>query len=119
MGDPIAFSVEHKHEQVVSYFDEETGLRAFIALHNTRRGPGLGGIRLWRYESAQAALLDVLRLSEGMTYKAAVAGLHFGGGKTVILADGQEQNPALRAVRFRVLGRYIEALGGRYIGAED
>jgi leucine dehydrogenase len=119
MIDPVAFSVEHKHEEVVSFFDPKTGLRAFIALHNTSRGPGMGGTRLWRYESAQAALLDVLRLSEGMTYKAAVAGLPFGGGKTVVLADGAEQDSATRAARFQVLGRYIESLGGRYITAED
>jgi len=119
MIDPIAFSVEHKHEQVESIFDRETGLRACIAIHNTKRGPALGGARLWRYESAQAGLLDVLRLSEGMTYKAAVAGLPFGGGKTVILADGQEQDAVIRAARFLALGRAVEALGGRYITAED
>lgn len=119
MIDPVAFSVEHKHEQVVSYFDDETGLRAFIALHNTRRGPAVGGARLWHYETAQDALLDVLRLSEGMTYKAALADLPLGGGKTVILADGREQDAAIRSARFQVLGRYIEALGGRYITAED
>ncbi len=117
--DPVAFSVEHKHEQVVSYFDDETGLRAFIALHNTRRGPAVGGARLWHYDTPQDALLDVLRLSEGMTYKAALADLPLGGGKTVILADGKEQDAAVRAARFEVLGRYIEALGGRYITAED
>lgn len=117
--DPVAFSVEHKHEQVVSYFDDETGLRAFIALHNTRRGPAVGGARLWHYETAQDALLDVLRLSEGMTYKAALADLPLGGGKTVILADGKEQDASIRAARFQVLGGYIEALGGRYITAED
>lgn len=117
--DPVAFSVEHKHEQVVSYFDEETGLRAFIALHNTRRGPAVGGARLWHYDTAQDALLDVLRLSEGMTYKAALADLPLGGGKTVILADGNEQDAAIRAARFEVLGRCIDGLGGRYITAED
>jgi len=119
MIDPVAFSVEHKHEQVVSYFDPKTGLRAFIALHNTSRGPGMGGTRLWHYKSPQEALLDVLRLSEGMTFKAAVAGLPLGGGKTVILADGNEQDDAVRAARFRVLGRYIDGLAGRYITAED
>jgi leucine dehydrogenase len=119
MINPLVYSVEHKHEQVVSYFDDETGLRAFIALHSTRRGPAVGGARLWQYESAQDALLDVLRLSEGMTYKAALADLPLGGGKTVILADGKEQDAAIRAARFQALGRYIEALGGRYITAED
>ncbi len=119
MIDPVTFSVEHKHEQVVSYFDDETGLRAFIALHSTRRGPAVGGARLWRYESAQDALLDALRLAEGMTYKAALADLPLGGGKTVIVADGSEQDAAIRAARFRALGRCIERLEGRYITAED
>ncbi len=99
MIDPVAFSVEHKHEQVVSYFDDETGLRAFIALHSTRRGPATGGVRLWHYERAQDALLDALRLSEAMSYKAALAGLPLGGGKAVILADGKERDAALRAAR--------------------
>lgn len=73
--DSIAFSVEHQHEQIISYFDNETGLRAFLALHSTRRGPASGGTRIWHYSSTQEALLDALRLSEGMTYKAALAGL--------------------------------------------
>jgi leucine dehydrogenase len=119
MADPLVFLAEHNHEQVESYFDRATGLRAWIAIHSTRLGPALGGARLWKYASQQDALLDVLRLSEGMTYKAAVAGLSHGGGKTVILADGQEQNPDVRAARFRALGRFIEELGGRYITAED
>ncbi len=119
MADPLVFLAEHNHEQVESYFDRATGLRAWIAIHNTKLGPALGGARLWAYASQQDALLDVLRLSEGMTYKAAAAGLPHGGGKTVILADGQEQDPAIRAARFHALGRFINELGGRYITAED
>lgn len=119
MTDALVFLAEHNHEQVESYFDRATGLRAWIAIHSTKLGPALGGARLWKYASQQDALLDVLRLSEGMTYKAAVAGLPHGGGKTVILADGLEQDPDLRAARFRALGRFVEGLGGRYITAED
>jgi leucine dehydrogenase len=119
MADALVFLAEHNHEQVVSYFDRATGLRAWIALHSTKLGPAFGGSRLWKYASHEEALLDVLRLSEGMTYKAAAAGLPHGGGKTVILADGQEQDPAIRAASFRALGRCIEGLGGRYVTAED
>lgn len=119
MTDALVFLAEHNHEQVESYFDRATGLRAWIAIHSTKLGPALGGARLWKYATQQDALLDVLRLSEGMTYKAAVAGLPHGGGKTVILADGLEQDPDLRAARFRALGRFVEGLGGRYITAED
>src|SRR5690349_7880722 len=119
MLDPLVFRTEHKHEEVISYFDRATGMRAWIALHSTKLGPAAGGVRLWKYASDQEALLDVLRLSEGMTYKAAVAGVSLGGGKTVVLADGQERDPSIRAARFRTLGRCIEELGGRYITAED
>lgn len=109
----------HDHEQLVLCHDRESGLRALIGIHNTLLGPSLGGVRLWQYASDEAAALDVLRLSEGMTYKAAIAGLDLGGGKTVIMADGAEDDPAVRSARFRALGRFIEGLGGRYIGAED
>jgi leucine dehydrogenase len=119
MADALVFLAEHTHEQVVSYFDRATGLHAWIGIHSTKLGPALGGARLWKYATQQDALLDVLRLSEGMTYKAAVAGLPHGGGKTVILADGQEQDPTIRAARFRALGHFIDELGGRYITAED
>lgn len=110
---------EHGHEQLIDCNDPQTGLRAWIAIHNTKLGPGLGGIRLWNYESADDALLDVLRLSEGMTYKAAVAGLKLGGAKAVILGDGKEEDPRVRRDRFRVLGRIVDDLKGRYIAAED
>ena len=104
------------HEQVVFCDDARSGLRAIIAIHNTSRGPSLGGCRMWRYADSAAALTDVLRLSRGMTYKSALAGLPFGGGKAVILGDpGRDKTPDM----FRALGRYVESLGGRYTVAED
>lgn len=107
---------ETRHEQVVLCSDSSSGLRAIIAIHNTILGPALGGCRMWTYENDEAALRDVLRLSEGMTRKAAVAGLNLGGGKTVIIGDPKkDKSEAL----FRSLGRYIETLNGRYITAED
>ena len=118
--DHVEYMSQHGHEAVATWIDRETGLRAIIAIHDTTLGPGLGGTRLRRYDSSAEAMLDVLRLSEGMTYKAAVAGLPLGGAKAVILADGKEENdPALRAARFRAFGRFVESLGGRYITAED
>ena len=118
--DYVTYMEQHGHEELATYIDRETGLRAMIALHDTTLGPGLGGTRLWRYGSGAAAMLDVLRLSEGMTYKAAVAGLPLGGAKAVILADGKEErDPELRAARFRAFGRFVESLSGRYITAED
>lgn len=119
MFDCMDYVIKHKHEQLVFNYDEETGLRALIAIHSTRLGPALGGTRLWHYDSTEAAVLDVLRLSEGMTYKAASAGLPLGGGKAVILADGREQDSGVRAARFRAFGRFVESLNGRYITAED
>lgn len=104
------------HEQVIFNFDKASGLKAIIAIHDTTLGPALGGCRMLPYASEDAALDDVLRLSEGMTYKAAVAGLDFGGGKTVIIGDpATEKNEAL----FRALGRFIETLKGRYSTGED
>jgi leucine dehydrogenase len=106
----------HDHEQVVFCHDESSGLRAIIAIHNTTLGPALGGSRMWPYDTESDALEDVLRLSRGMTYKAAVAGLDLGGGKTVIIGDPKkDKSEAL----FRALGRFIEGLNGRYITAED
>ena len=119
MFDYMDYVAEHGHEQLVFNHDRETGLRALIAIHNTTLGPSLGGTRLWTYAHNEDAVLDVLRLSEGMTYKAACAGLPLGGGKAVILADGKENDPAVRAARFRAFGRFVESLSGRYITAED
>lgn len=104
------------HEQVVFCDDPETGLRAIIAIHNTNRGPALGGCRMWNYANSDAALKDVLRLSRGMTYKSALANLPFGGGKSVIIGDpAHDKSPEL----LRALGRYVDSLGGRYTVAED
>ncbi len=105
-----------EHEQVVFCHNKDASLKAIIAIHNTTLGPALGGLRMWPYETEQDALDDVLRLSRGMTYKAAVAGLNLGGGKSVIIGDPRtDKTEAL----FRALGRFIESLHGRYITAED
>lgn len=104
------------HEEVVFVSHPESGLRGIIAIHNTVLGPALGGTRMWPYETEDAALNDVLRLSRGMTYKAAAAGLNLGGGKAVIIGDPKtDKNEKL----FRAFGRFIQGLGGRYITAED
>lgn len=104
------------HEQVVHCFDRETGLKAIIAIHNTTLGPALGGTRMWSYEKESDALTDVLRLSRGMTYKAAVSGLGLGGGKAVIIGDAsRDKTDAL----MRKFGEFVNRLGGTYITAED
>nr|NIR60000.1 amino acid dehydrogenase [Gammaproteobacteria bacterium] len=79
------------HEQVAFFQDDDTGLRAIIAVHNTNLGPALGGVRMWPYASDAEAVRDVLRLSRGMTYKSALAGLPFGGGKSVVIGDPQKE----------------------------
>jgi len=108
---------EFDHHDSIHYFeDPDSGLRAIVAVHSTALGPAAGGCRRWTYASEDAALTDVLRLSRGMTYKNAVAGLPFGGGKSVILAA--EQAPKSRAL-FEAFGRAIDSLQGRYITAED
>ena len=103
------------HEQVVYCRNDEAGLRAIIAIHDTTLGPALGGVRLYPYLSEEEALRDVLRLSRGMTYKAAVAGLDLGGGKAVIIGDPSVKSEAL----FRAFGRFVASVNGRYITAED
>lgn len=109
--------IEHGgHEQVVYCHNKNVGLKAIIAIHSTVLGPALGGTRMWPYQSDQDALHDVLRLSRGMTYKSAVAGLDLGGGKAVIIGDpAKDKSEAL----FRAFGQCVESLGGRYITAED
>jgi valine dehydrogenase (NAD+) len=104
------------HEQVVFCHDAPTGLRAVIALHSTALGPGLGGTRFYPYDSDDAAVADVLRLSRGMTYKNALAGLPHGGGKAVIIGDPvrDKSEPLLMAY-----GRFVQSLGGRYVTACD
>ncbi len=104
------------HEQVVFAYDEVTGLRAIIAIHDTTLGPALGGCRMWSYTDEAAALRDVLRLSRGMTYKSAAAGLNLGGGKAVIIGDSKTHK---NEMLFRAYGRFVQGLGGRYITAED
>lgn len=103
------------HEQLVICYDEPTGLKAIIGIHNTVLGPALGGSRLWNYQSEEAAIKDVLRLSRGMTFKAAISGLNLGGGKAVLIGD-----PSMKTEAYlRRFGRFVESLGGRYITAED
>ncbi|PIR25130.1 MAG: leucine dehydrogenase [Deltaproteobacteria bacterium CG11_big_fil_rev_8_21_14_0_20_42_23] len=107
---------QFEHEQVVFCNDASVGLKAIIAIHNTTLGPALGGTRMWNYTSEEEALYDVLRLSRGMTYKAAAAGLSLGGGKTVILGNPKkDKKPGF----FEAYGRFVESLNGRYITAED
>ena len=104
------------HEQVVFCADEASGLKAIIAVHNTKLGPAVGGCRMWDYAEDEDAVYDVLRLSKGMTYKNAVAGLPFGGGKSVIIGDAKTiKSDAL----FKAFGRHLERLGGSYYSAED
>ncbi|MFN2609842.1 MAG: Glu/Leu/Phe/Val dehydrogenase [Actinomycetota bacterium] len=108
--------VGEDYEQIVFNQDKSSGLRSIIAIHSTALGPALGGTRFYPFESEEAALTDVLRLSKGMTYKAAAAGLDLGGGKAVIIGDPRRDKSE---ELLRSYGRYIEALGGRYITAED
>lgn len=104
------------HEQVVFCYDKATGLKAIIGIHDTSLGPALGGVRLWPYDTEEDALLDVLRLSRGMTYKNAAMGLDLGGGKAVIWG---EPGAAKSEAALRAFGRFVHSLGGRYIAAED
>lgn len=104
------------HEQVVFCQDPHTGLNAIIAIHNTVLGPSLGGTRVWNYASHEEALIDALRLSRGMTYKSALAGLNLGGGKAVLIGDASKlKNEAY----WRKYGRFVNSLNGKYITAED
>ncbi|MFQ6102904.1 MAG: Glu/Leu/Phe/Val dehydrogenase dimerization domain-containing protein [Candidatus Glassbacteria bacterium] len=107
---------ELEHEQVVFCHNKVANLKAIIAIHNTILGPALGGTRMWPFKSEEEALIDVLRLSRGMTYKAALAGLNLGGGKAVIIGNPKKDKTENL---FRAFGRFVESLGGRYITAED
>lgn len=104
------------HEQVVFCKDEATGLKAIIAIHNTTLGPALGGTRMWNYASEQEAITDVLRLSRGMTFKAAISGINLGGGKAVIIGDASKLKTEAFMRRF---GKFVQSLGGKYYTAED
>ncbi len=107
---------ENRHEQIIFGSDRQSGLRCIVAIHDTRRGPALGGCRMRDYASDDEAVKDALRLSRGMTYKAAIADLPFGGGKAVIMGDPRtHKTEAL----LRAFGRFLESLDGRYITAED
>lgn len=106
----------HDHEQVSFYSERSCGYRGIIAIHSTVLGPALGGTRFWHYDSDEDALVDALRLSRAMTYKAAVAGLNLGGGKSVVIGD---PSTTRREALFRAHGRHVESLKGRYITAED
>jgi leucine dehydrogenase len=103
------------HEQVVFCQDPHSGLTAIIAIHNTTLGPALGGTRLWKYNNHEEGIVDALRLSRGMTYKAAISGLNLGGGKAVIIADPSMKSEAL----WRRYGKFVNSLNGKYITAED
>lgn len=109
-------SSQGDHEEVVFCNDPASGLKAIIAIHNTTLGPALGGTRMWHYQSEQDALIDVLRLSRGMTYKAAAAGLNLGGGKAVIIGNSKTDKTEQL---FRSFGTFVNSLNGRYITAED
>ena len=104
------------HEQVLLSHDPSCGYFGIVAIHDTTLGPALGGTRFWQYGTTAEAITDALRLSRGMTYKSAVAGINLGGGKSVIIGDNRRLD---REALFRAHGRFIETLGGRYITAED
>jgi len=109
-------TVNSEHEKVVFGHEPESGYRGIIAIHSTVCGPAVGGTRVWNYPSEEEALTDVLRLSRGMTYKNALAGLPLGGGKAVILGDNKTLD---REVIFGAHGRFVEALNGQFVTAED
>jgi leucine dehydrogenase len=108
--------VSDEHEQVMYGYDRVSGLKTIIAIHSTDLGPALGGTRFYPYASEEEALKDVLRLSKGMSYKAAAAGLDLGGGKAVIIGDPRSDKSERL---FRAYGRLVDSLQGRYITAED
>lgn len=114
--DVFAHLAAKNHEELNFCYDEASGLKAIIAVHNTTLGPALGGTRMWPYKSTEDAVKDVLRLSRGMTFKSAAAGLNLGGGKAVIIGDPKKQKTE---ALFRAYGRFVEGMGGRYITAED
>ncbi|HEX8388940.1 MAG TPA: Glu/Leu/Phe/Val dehydrogenase dimerization domain-containing protein [Sphingomonas sp.] len=106
-----------EHEGLHLFSDRESGLRAVIAVHSTRLGPAAGGVRFWHYPNEAAAITDALRLSRGMSYKNAMAGLELGGGKGVVLAGAP--GDVITTAQLEAFGRAVESLGGRYVTAED
>ena len=109
-------SIYNGHEKILFCKDTSTNLKAIIAVHSTKLGPGLGGCRMWDYKNQNEALNDVLRLSRGMTYKASITGLNLGGGKAVIIGDSKKDKTKELMESF---GEFVESLGGKYITAED
>lgn len=109
-------SAFNNHQQVSFFYDQATGLKGIVAIHNTNLGPALGGCRMWDYVNDEEALYDVLRLSQGMTYKAALANLPLGGGKSVIIGNPKKMKSA---ALMQSMGKAVESLGGKYIIAED
>ena len=105
------------HEKVLCFQNEDVGLRAVLAIHSTVLGPAAGGCRMWTYSDDLAAMEDALRLSKGMTYKYAAAGINLGGGKIVVIGDPKRIEG--REMLFRALGRFIDSLGGEYLTGED
>jgi leucine dehydrogenase len=114
--DVFAHLAAKNHEELNFCYDEASGLKAIIAIHNTTLGPALGGTRMWPYKTTDDAIKDVLRLSRGMTFKSAAAGLNLGGGKAVVIGDPKKHRAE---ALFRAFGRFVEGMGGRYITAED
>jgi leucine dehydrogenase len=113
---PLARMVDGSYEQVVFCHDAASGLRSIIAVHSTKLGPSLGGCRVNPYPDEESALIDVLRLSQAMTYKSSLAGMDLGGGKAVIIGDPlKDKTPAL----FTAFGKFVDRLNGAYITAED
>ena len=112
----LEYMEQNNFEQLSVYTDPAVGLKALVSIHDTTLGPAMGGVRIWPHPTEEAAIEDVLRLGRAMTYKSAAAGLHFGGGKGLIIADPhKDKTEAL----MRSYGRFVEALGGRYITTED
>lgn len=114
--DVFAELAAKRHEELTFCYDEVSGLKAIVAIHDTTLGPALGGTRMWPYRSTEEAMKDVLRLARGMTFKSAAAGLNLGGGKAVIIGDPKKMRSE---TLFRAFGRFVEGMGGRYITAED
>lgn len=107
---------DHDFEQLYYFQDVDSGLKVIVVLHNTKLGPALGGCRLWEYVSEEDAIMDAVRLARGMTYKCAISGLPYGGGKAVVMGHPNKGN---HSAIFRALGRFIDSLQGRYISGLD
>jgi len=106
---------EYGCEEVVFFYDESTGLKAIVVIHDTTLGPALGGTRLWNYPSEEEALIDALRLAQGMTRKSSLSGLDAGGAKTVVIAKPEQKTEAF----LRAYGRFVDTFHGRFITGED